>query len=329
MSVCSLGLLGSGCTTTYSPASAALSPVSPAGDPAALQHEPLDLSLAQVSPEPITVGSNIALRLYTFFHRKGYGSFRVDYPGSTGEPVIGHFLLPPGEGRHPLVIVFPILEGSHVVSEGLAKALVNRGYAVARIERRALPLETSSDPTLVAEALRGAVLDARRLLDWAASHPQVDSGRIAAAGVSLGSIQALLLTAVDPRIRGGFYVLTGGSLAEILYDSTEVPVRVFRDRLIEKLDMVDRESFVATIRPLAVDVEPLGYAGMLDRDKLLMASGRFDRVIHPARAEQLWKALGQPTWIRIPSGHYQFFPYFWWVTNRGADHLDRLFSAEE
>ena len=62
----------------------------------------------------------------------------------------------------------------------------------------------------------------------------------------------------------------------------------------------------------------------VDPERVLLISGRFDRVIPPRQTEALWEELGRPRWIRLPVGHYQVFPFFWWAVGRGADHLDRV-----
>lgn len=44
----------------------------------------------------------------------------------------------------------------------------------------------------------------------------------------------------------------------------------------------------------------------------LLVDARFDRVILPVYAEQLWKKMGKPPRIQIPAGHYTaglFLPY--------------------
>jgi hypothetical protein len=208
----------------------------------------------------------------------------------------------------------------------MAKALVDRGYAVARLDRRDLDLEHQSDPEVVRDTIRAGVIDARRLLDWLVTHPRIDRTRMAAAGVSLGSIQALLLTSCDPRIRGGFYVMTGGGLPEIFYESSELAVRHFRDRLMAARGWTTREAFISGIRPYTEPVEPLTHAQYLDPSTLMMATGRFDRVIPSDNAQQLWEALGRPTWYKLPCSHYTLFPFFWWTMSRGADHLDRVLA---
>jgi len=317
-----------GCFTLVTPPEPEPEPARTRRDPApVLRYEPIHASQFEVGPGPLTVESNIMLSLYTWFHAKDYTPRRVEFPShDPDQRVVVHWLLPPGEGPHPTVIVFPILAGSHVVSEALAKALVNNGLAVARLERQALEFETAEEPEVVADALALAVRDARRLLDWLETRPEVDTSRLAAAGISLGGIMACLLQGVDPRIGAGFFMLTGGGLAEIIHDSTEKPVRAFRNRLLEKLGNPDRDEFIAWLRPYTEEVEPLRYAGGLDASRVYLASGRFDRVIHPARTEALWHELGEPDWTRLPVGHYQGLPFLWWTVSRAVEHLDDVFA---
>jgi dienelactone hydrolase len=275
------------------------------------------------------VERSFALRLYTWLHHKRYSSYRVEFPSADGSDGIAHWLVPDGDGAHPTVIVFPILAGSHVVSEGLAKALVNRGYSALRMEREPLDLETSEDPETVSRAFRKAIDDARRLLDWLETRDEVDRTRLATAGVSLGGIMAATLVGVDDRLDAGFFMMTGGGLPEMLHDSAEKPVRRFRDRLIEAKGFETREEFVEWFRPLTDPVDPVRHASRIDPDRVLLISGRFDRVVPAERTQALWEELGEPRWIRVPSGHYQLVPFFWWAVGQGADHLDRVLGAPD
>ena len=173
-------------------------------------------------------------------------------------------------------------------------------------------------------AMRDAVADARRLLPWLMALPEIAEVRLASAGVSLGGILAATLMGVDDRIQAGFFLMAGGGLPGILWDSGERPVRAFRETLRAGYDLETREDFTAFMAPYTRAVDPLSYASGLESERILLVSARFDRVILPDATEALWQAAGQPTWIRLPTGHYQLFPFFWWAIARGADHLDRV-----
>lgn len=309
----------SACTTTRTPTD----PSPSRRPPPSFETAPLGAGSVRVEAERRTVERSWILTLYTWLHDREYSSYRITFPSVDGEEAVGHMLLPPGRGPHPGVLVFPILAGSHVVSEGLAKALVDRRFAVLRLERRGLDLDRAQDFDGPATRLEQAVLDARRIVAWFGDRPEVDEGRLAVAGISLGGILAATLLGIEPRVRAGFLVLTGGGVAEILYDSREKPVRRFRDRLMEARGLETREQFLAAVRPSTERIDPLRYAQGVDPRSVLLASGRFDRVVPPDRTQALWEALGRPVWIRLPVGHYQLFPFFWWAAGRGADHLER------
>jgi cephalosporin-C deacetylase-like acetyl esterase len=294
---------------------------------ARLEAPALDLTKVKVQPEGLIVEQNWFLDLYTLLHSRSYSAFRVVFEASDGSEARAHVLIPPGPGPHPAFVVFPILAGTHFTAELMSKMLVRQGFATAWLERRELVLETAQDAEELAEKLRLSILDARQLLDWLEHHPRIDEHRLLSGGVSLGSMQAAILAAVDPRIQGALLLLTGGGLPEILYDADEAPVRVFRDHMLAKLGIHDREAFLEKLRPTTRLVDPLTWAHRVDPRRVYMVSGRFDRVLHPARARALWEELGHPRWRRIPTGHYQSFPCMFSATSAGARHLKRQLAA--
>jgi dienelactone hydrolase len=281
-----------------------------------------------VTPEAPIVEDSIILDVYAWLKGTDYESFRVDFPGADGEPARAHLLVPEGRGPHPAVIVFPIRGGSHVVSEALAKALVERGYAALHLERRPLfpSDEAEVDLARTAGRLRSQLLNGRRLLDWLVRDPRIDPERIAAAGVSLGGMLAATLMGSDERIKAGFFIMAGGGLPEIIHDSAEERMRWFRERARAATGARDREEFVAMLRPYVEDVDPLTWAPRIDPDRALLVSARFDRVVPGERARSLWEAMGRPTWVSVPSGHHAMLPFFWWAAGRGADLLDRVLA---
>jgi dienelactone hydrolase len=320
-------LLVAGCTTL---------PRASGTPHAPLPRPPIDLLLPApvarddfvVTPEAPTVEDSFILDLYTWLKGSDYASLRLDFPGADGAPARAHLLLPPGPGPHPAVIVFPIRGGSHVVSEAVAKALVERGYAAAHLERRPLfPRdEMEVDLAVTAGRLRSQLLNGRRLLDWLAADPRIDPERLAAAGVSLGGMLAATLMGVDDRIKAGIFIMAGGGLPEIIHDSADPRLRWFRERARAATGLETRDAFVTELRSLVEDVDPLTWASRIDPDRALLVSARFDRVVPGERTRVLWEAMGRPTWVRVPSGHYEILPFFWWSVGRGADLLDRVFA---
>lgn len=296
--------------------------------PESLGHPPLDSDTATLEPEGLTVERSLLLDLYTAFHRRNYASFRLEFPNAAGEPAIAHVLIPPPPGPHPAVVVFPILGGSHLVSEAIAKALVRRGFAVLRLERQPLALRKRREPGEVVERMARGVRDARRLLDWAETRAELRADRVGVLGVSFGSLLAALLHAADSRVAASALLLCGGGLAELVHDSSEREVRSFRKRLMADRSLSSRSEFIAELAPLLAPVDPLRYAERIDPREVLLVSARLDRVIPAARTRALWSALGEPDWLRLPTGHTQSLPFLWYVASRAARHFDALLRAD-
>jgi cephalosporin-C deacetylase-like acetyl esterase len=157
-----------------------------------------------VSPEAVTVEPHALLWIYDRLRPQADRAYRIEFPGVDGQTRVAHWQLPEGPGPHPTVLVFPIRAGSHVVAEALTKALVNRGYAAVWLERRRSLFgedddRAPADLAAFAADLEGFVSDARRLVGWLATRPEVDADRLATAGVSLGGILAATTLALEPR----------------------------------------------------------------------------------------------------------------------------------
>ncbi len=312
------------CTTTPAPSElpSASRQTAPAV-PETLRHVPLDPASVRVTAETLPVEDHWLLHFYDSLRPPPEEAFRIEFPGSEQGSRVAHLLLPAAPGPHPALLILPIRGGDHLVSEMLAHAFARRGYAALRLERSELFIQGDAALELPAERMAAAVRDARRLLDWLSVHPRIDPDRIGTAGVSLGGILAATLMGVDERVRAGFFALAGGGLGELLYESSEPPVRAFRERVSREHGVDDRERFVALMAPHTGPLDPVRYAGALDPRTVLLVSGRFDRVVPPARTRALWEALGRPTWHQLPTGHYQAAPFLWWAAARGADHFER------
>jgi dienelactone hydrolase len=299
---------------------------------ASVASEPPPLAAPLLESEPTTVEGHAVIWLYDRLQPEADRAYRVEFPGVDGSPRVAHWQLPAGPGPHATVIVFPIRAGDHVVSEALAKALVNRGYAAIWLERRRSLFgeddgRAPSDFDAFASDLGDFVIDARRLVGWLATRPEVDPERIATAGVSLGGILAATTLAVEPRVHAGFFVMAGGGLAEILRDSQDGDLVRFRERGYEAGAFADGDDLLRKARGYTDPVDPLTWAHRIDPARVLLVSARFDRVIAPDRTRALWEAMGRPRWFVVPTGHYQLLPYFWWAVGKGADHLDRVFAT--
>lgn len=157
---------------------------------------------------------------------------RVTFPGYDGTDQQAYLTIPEGEGPHPLVIVFPVLRDDGSVSEVVSKSLARRGYAVLRMRGYRLNLDQEQTVQDLMDKFRHTITDARALMQHIKDMPEIDEERIAVAGVSLGSLLSAVMMGVDEEIDAGAFILSGGGLSEILYDSEEETVEAFRNYLV-------------------------------------------------------------------------------------------------
>jgi len=166
---------------------------------------------------------------------------RLDFElSSRGDRVPGRLLLP-ADRQSP----FPLILAQH--GAGGAKDAdymdiaclpwVRRGAAVVSIDfplhgKRASPklgerilrlFEARSDLSSFDAELwicfvRQAVIDLRRTMDAVAELPEIDAGRIAYAGFSLGTILGVPFCAEDARIRAAALAIGGGGIGPVATD---------------------------------------------------------------------------------------------------------------
>lgn len=205
--------------------------------------------------------------------------FRVD-----GEPVPGVLLLPKADAPVPAAL---LLHGytsrKEHMSDGVGCALLERGIASLAID---LPLHgTRSDP-VQAQAARNplalmriwrlATKECELAVKYLGARPEVDAGRLAVAGYSLGSFLAVLTAADQPALRA--VVLAAGG------------------------DLPAGTPLAAVARAVA---DPIRAVKKLRGRPLLMVHGKNDRTMRPDQAERLFAAAGEPKELRWwQAGHY-------------------------
>lgn len=209
--------------------------------------------------------------------RGGVRELPFEY-ASRGDRVPGRLLLPAaGKSPRPLVLVGHGLNGAKDADYMDVACLpwARGGAAVASIdfplhgERRSPKLSErvlagglsaaggSLDASLWVDLVEQAVVDLRRALRAAATHPEVDGSRVGYAGFSLGTLLGTLFCAEEPRIAAAALALGGAGLGP---------------------PEVDPEGAVARIAPRPV----------------LFVNAERDERVPRAASERLHAAAGEP-----------------------------------
>ena len=230
--------------------------------------------------------------------------------------------------KAPAVVILPITMGDFY-TKALARHLAERGYVCLRFQSRGELLKIRNSPDMLADferLLRADVIDTLRGVDWLVGQDAVDPQRIGVVGLSLGAIVGSVVMGVDPRINAGAFMLGGGDLAGILFDSDENSIITIRKR-IQAQETGPSNAIRQVVASALKNVDPLTYAPRLDPNRVLLISAAFDNVIPDAYGKALWRKMRRPALIKIPTGHYTaglFFPY---AEGQILDHLERVWGS--
>ncbi len=205
-------------------------------------------------------------------------------------------------GRHPAVLMSPILAGNDLYVREFARFYAARRMHAVMVYRKKEAFSAQRPLSDIEGHLHDSVVQLRRVLDWLETKESVDPQRIGAFAISMGAILTTLLTAVEPRIRCAVLGLAAGHVPEILMTSQDKGILKRRNNYLQE-NKVNPEELLARLRGV-IRSEPLAAAALIPPEKVLMIAGRFDRVLGFQRSLDLWRAMGRPRLIVLPTGHY-------------------------
>lgn len=200
------------------------------------------------------------------------------------ERVPALLLLPDAPRPAPAAV---LLHGYSSRKEDMAdlvgRGLLARGIASLAIdlplhgERRGdVDFRSARNPLALTQAWRRALADARLALGYLGARPEVDAGRLAMTGYSMGSFLAVQVAADQAAVRA--LVLAAGG---------DLPAGTPFDRLIRAV------------------ADPLRAVRRFAGRPLLMVHGRRDYTVRPDQAQRLFDAAGEPKELRwYDAGHY-------------------------
>lgn len=130
---------------------------------------------------------------------------------SDGLRLVGDLYLPEGAGPHPVVVLTgPFSSVKEQVTGGYAERFAAYGIAALAFDHRGWGGSAGEPRCHENGALK--VTDLSDAVSFLATHPAVDSDRIAVCGVCLGGVYATLFAAFDPRVKA--LALIGSSYNE-------------------------------------------------------------------------------------------------------------------
>lgn len=207
-----------------------------------------------------------------------------------GESIEVTAVVPPGKAKFPTVLWLH-REGQDVKRAGFqqeAETLAATGIASLLVE---LPFKQpyvhrENNNAGDAESIRLAVVNARRVLDWAATRPEYNMDRIAVVGHRFGAWAGALLTSVDSRIDAAVLMSPPGKPSGWLQVTEQPRAKAFRESFpkekwgeyLNSIDPLDPEKWVAHAAPA----------------KMFYQFGSADTWVQTLEQVDLFRATSQP-----------------------------------
>lgn len=257
--------------------------------------------------------------------RYGYVSRRFTMPasfenGQPGNHMSGKYYASPSDGRKPLVIVLPVWGVSEYPSVTMAHAILKRSGGRMNVLRvdgrdRLMPWKQIENSATLeefvagisnsAQRLKHAVIDTRRLIDWAASRAEIDPDRIGLVGFSISAVTGTLVAQSDPRIRSSALVMGGAEIGRIV-SACPGNEKETREGIMSNLGL-ELAEYQQTIRTLFEGLDPADYPNRVDPRSILIVDAGRDECIPESSREAWWEALGRPERISFNYSHRESF----------------------
>jgi dienelactone hydrolase len=198
-----------------------------------------------------------------------------------------------------------VFNGQLKVPRFFARYFANQGWAAVVVTRGRDPLEALTAPE---NAMQGNLQDYRRVLDWIELTPELDATRIGVLGVSLGAMDAVMLTALDRRVNSLVVAMAGGDLSYLLTNTNyRRVVRMIDDMAA---DLGTSRAALGAKLDAAIKLDPLAVAPYIDAERVFMVLTRTDAIIPFEAQELLRETMGSPEAMYLLTGHRTSVVYF-------------------
>ncbi len=238
--------------------------------------------------------------------KSGYQLHRLSLspadPPEGFRPIKVDWYQPTRAGRHPVVLMSPILAGNDLYVQEFAHFFAARGMHAVLVYRQKEVFSPDRPLEEIETHFKESIVELRETIDWLEQLDSVDPEKIGCFAISLGAILTTVLTPVEPRIRCAVLGLPAGHIPEIILSSDDKAIRKRRRAYLEKHHWT-KEQALQRLQSVIVS-EPLSFAPSIDPGKTLVIAGLFDRVLGLGRTLELWRAMHRPRLILLPTGHY-------------------------
>lgn len=229
------------------------------------------------------------------------------------------------------IIMYPILGGEDLLivghiarnvfaERGINSAILLRKELLIPYETKYRPLKSDNPAITDFEDYQHKVLkDTLRILKYLQAQGMKKLGLM---GISLGAMQTAGIAPFVPESRINIIIMGGGDIAEIMINSTEGIVQEYKQNLLKEYGSEEKlRQEISTIK-----IEPLKLAKYVSTEKTRMVITTKDTVVPTKNQWQLYKALGGPTTLLVPTGHYSLILCYFQVRNFVVSEIEKEFD---
>lgn len=236
---------------------------------------------------------NDEIEVFNVRRPRRFQSIEFSFESRRGERVPALLVLPIElKGKIPCVIFLHGIGQSKGFIHEIAGPFVEAGFAMASFDQIMQGERRVHGWLRQAIAFRQrpwkTINDARRLIDYLQTHPDIDKDRIYLVGASYGAITGCTLTAFDKRIKASILVVGGGNIRVML----NAPA--IKNNTPAWLYYIGKPilTFMMNV------ADPIHYAKGTSPTPLLFLNGSEDSLVTPEAGQILFNSAGEPKEIR-------------------------------
>lgn len=231
----------------------------------------------------------------------------VYFDGMAGESIPALLALPKDvKGKVPCVVFLHGIGQKKDFLDEISPIYNQQGFAIASFDQytrgeRRLPENATPWQQLVAFRQRAARTpnDARRLVDYLQTRPEIDGERIYLVGASYGAITGTVAAALDPRFKAVVLVYGGANIRHLM-SAREIRGAVDKG----PFGWAVADVAIALARYVLAPADPAIYAPRIAPRPVYLQNGTTDGLISDAAAKALQEAVQEPKKIDIYPGDH-------------------------
>jgi len=259
---------------------------------------------------------------------------------SDAKPASGFYYQPHGEQKKPAVILLhgwgdrsslPFLKlAADLAAQDIAAVFLYTPFHTRRAPRSLKRKGTHLSSSEWFTGYQVMVTDVLHTADWLRSRKEIDAGRIGIIGLSLGAFIGSIAFGIDPGLKTGGLIVSGGNAGKITQlgrfknfrKEYALPPDVYaknqRDyyAYLEKVKTAGWQNVESPQSNFYTDA--LTYAHLLKNRQVLMLNALWDEFVPKEATLEFWRAAGEPQIEWFPSTHptiWAFYPRIFKTVN--------------